>query len=109
MAAIPEPLRVDFESLDAAWSTIHAYIIEQGESYIVTYSNSKRYIIACRDSICKFRIRASTLKGPQYQITRYVPHSCSPVTHQNFRAAHSVAFLMDRNREPVADNREILP
>ena len=109
MAAIPEPLRVDFESLDAAWSTIHAYIIDQDKSYIVTYSNFKYYIIVCYDSICKFRIHASTFKGPQYQITQYVPYSCSPVIHQNFRAAHSVAFLMDRNREPVADNREILP
>src|SRR5947199_2298906 len=96
--AIPEQLQIDFESLDAARSAIRTYIIEQGESYTVTHSNAKCYIVVCRNSICKFQIHASVLKGPRYQVTRYIPHTCSPATHQNFRPAHSVAFLMERNQ-----------
>jgi hypothetical protein len=33
---IPEPLRVDFESLESARHAIRRYIIEQGELNIVT-------------------------------------------------------------------------
>ncbi|KAI9764901.1 MAG: hypothetical protein M1839_005688 [Geoglossum umbratile] len=47
---IPEQLSADFESLEHARNAIRAFVIEQGESYLVTHSNTSRHIVACRDT-----------------------------------------------------------
>jgi hypothetical protein len=49
------------------------------------------------------------LKRPKFRITRYTPHTCSPIVHQNFRPAYSVSFLAEWYRQTVAKNRDTLP
>ena len=109
MSAIPDPLRCEFELLDSAKAAVQAFVMDCGESFIVSHADRTRYILACRNTICKFTIRISVLKGSKISVTRYTPHTCSPIIHQNFRSAHSVAYLLERNRSAVADNREIQP
>ena len=107
--SIPVNLQGDFGTLSLARDAIRAYVVDLGESYIVSHSDRTRYIVACRDAFCKFGIRAAVLKGPKVLITRYAPHTCSPITHMNFRQANSVSFLSTRHRATVADNHDILP
>jgi hypothetical protein len=54
--SIPDPLNIEFESLEAASHAIKHFVIEQGESYKVTHADHSHYIIACRDSSYKFSI-----------------------------------------------------
>jgi hypothetical protein len=95
--SLPEALAQEFQSLEEARKTIQNFVIDLGESFKVSHADQKRYVIVCRDTSCKFSIRAAVLKGPKYRVTRYTPHSCSPITHQNFRFAHSVSFLAERH------------
>ncbi len=82
---IPDALKADFATVDAARIAIREFIVNIGESYRVTHSDRTRYIVACRDITCKFTIRASLLKGPKVRVTRYTTHSCSPFVHQKFQ------------------------
>jgi MuDR family transposase len=107
--SIPDTLKADFASIDAARIAIREFIVNIGESYRVTHADRTRHIVACRDTTCKFTIRASLLKGPKVRVTQYTPHSCSPFIHHRFQQANSVAFLKNRNRDAVADNRKITP
>jgi MULE transposase domain len=109
LSSIPNPLQLDFESLQAARSAVRSYIVERGESYQVTHSNAQQQILACRDGACKFRVRIVALKGPKYQVTQFIPYTCSPATHQGFREANSVTLLVACHRANVADNREVQP
>ena len=109
MMLIPEVLSIEFESLDAVRTAIQSFVIDQGESFKVSYVDRTRYIVICCDAFCKFSIHASLLKGLKYRVTQYTPHSCSPITYQNFRFAHSVSFLAEQNRISVVQNREIHP
>ena len=36
-------------------------------------------------------------------------HTCPHSTHQNFRQAHSVSYLLDSHQTAVVDNRDITP
>jgi hypothetical protein len=109
LSSIPDPLQLDFESLQAVCSAVRSYIVEQGESYRVTHSNAQRQILACRDKTCKFHVRTTVLKEPKYRVTQFIPHTCSPATHQGFHEANSVTLLVSYHRADIADNREIQP
>jgi hypothetical protein len=41
----PEQLNADFESLAAARSVVRQFIVERGESYRVTHSNTQRHML----------------------------------------------------------------
>jgi hypothetical protein len=57
MARYPSyTLRADFATLDAAHIAIHDFIVNIRESYRVTHSDRTRYIVACRDTSCKFTV-----------------------------------------------------
>src|ERR1700722_2536809 len=51
-------LNHQFPSIDAARKAIKAFVLDYGESYKLVASNKRRYIISCKDSGYKFRIRA---------------------------------------------------
>jgi hypothetical protein len=108
-STIPAEISASFESLCIARNAIRTFIVDRGESFIVSHSDRMRYIVTCKDEFCLFDIRVSVLKGPIIQVTRYTPHSCSPITHRNFRLGHSVSFLTSRHRAAVVDDREIRP
>ena len=91
--SIPIELSLEFESLCAARNAIRTFVIDRGESFRVSHSDRKRYIVICQDAFCKFVIRAAFLQGPKVCITRYIPHTCSLFVHLNFCQAHAVSFL----------------
>jgi hypothetical protein len=77
-----------FETIKAAKDAINRSQLDNGLSYHVHKSDSKRYIITCRNpAACNFKIRASkTRKDLYFVVTILVEHSCSPATHYSGRA-----------------------
>jgi hypothetical protein len=51
-------LKDKFESIAAARTAITKFVLDSGESYKVVKSDKTRFVICCKDSECKFRIRA---------------------------------------------------
>jgi hypothetical protein len=51
-----------FSSIKEARDAINRHVLDKGESYRVYKLDCRRYIIIYKDSVCKFRIRASLLK-----------------------------------------------
>ena len=70
-----------FPTIEEARDTINCHVLDEGESYKVYKSDSRHYIIICKEAACKFRIRASLLKKKGIVITILIPHSCSPANH----------------------------
>jgi hypothetical protein len=87
-------LNDQFLSIDAACKAIKAYVLDQGKSYKLVASDKRRYIISYKDNSCKFRIRATRSAKEVVSITIFVPHSCSPKTHYNFKKSQSVCYLI---------------
>jgi hypothetical protein len=83
-----------FESIPAARSAITKFVLDQGESYKLVASDKKRYIICCKDSKCKFRIRATWSAKEVVSITIMEPHTCSPATHYKSKQHQSVYSLI---------------
>jgi hypothetical protein len=70
-----------FPTMEEARGAINRHVLDEGESYKVYKSDSRRHIIICKEIACKFRIRASLLKKKGVVITILIPHSCSPANH----------------------------
>ena len=87
-------LNDQFQSIDAARDAIKAYVLDQGESYTTVASDQKRYIIACKDAACKFRIRATRSKKEVVAITVFKPHSCSLAVHYKSKQSQLVCYLI---------------
>jgi hypothetical protein len=96
----------EFDSIVDAKKAIHTYLLDRGESWKFKNSNSKRYTIVCKDSVCLFRVCVTLSKGIA-RITKFDEHSCSPTTHYNRKPAHSVDYLIDHHRASIIDNRKI--
>jgi hypothetical protein len=97
-----------FSLIEEARKAIRQYTIDDGELYVFHKLDQKRFIIICKASDCKFRIRASkTKKG--VKITIKTLHTCTPTTHYNSRPAHSIWYLKEHHRASIVDNRDITP
>jgi MuDR family transposase len=83
-----------FKSIAAARSAITKFVLDQGESYKLVASDKKRYIICCKDSQCKFRIRATRSAKEVVSITIMEPHTCSPAIHYKSKQHQSVYSLI---------------
>ena len=70
-----------FPMIEQARDAINRHVLDEGESYKVYKSDSRRHIIICKETACKFRIQASLLKKKGVVIIILVPHSCSPTNH----------------------------
>jgi hypothetical protein len=86
-------LKDEFESIAAARTAITNFVLNQGESYKTVASDKKRYIICCKDSECKFRIRATRSAKEVVSITICEPHTCTPATHYKSRQHQSVCSI----------------
>ena len=98
----------EFETISKARDTIKSIIIDAGLSYKKLKSNHMCYLLVCKDNTCmlayffymivlkyigSFRIRASYLRRLGItRITIYKPHTCSFVTHTNFRQSNAVSY-----------------
>ena len=76
-------LNDEFPSIADARTAIKAFVLDEGESFKVVASDRKRYIIACKDDSCKFRIRATRFVKEVVSITIFEQHSCSSAGHYN--------------------------
>ena len=79
-----------FPLIEAAREAISRYILNKGELYRVYKSDKTRYILICRDSKCKFRIRASKSKKDRASITKLDPYSYTPATYYNSKPSYLI-------------------
>ena len=79
-----------FPTIEEARDTINRHVLDEGESYKVYKSNSCRHIIICKETACKFRIRASLLKKEGVVITILNAYSCSPTTYYKNKQSSSL-------------------
>ena len=66
-----------FFTIKDAQDVINRYVLDEGESYKVYKSDSRRHIIIYKDLTYKFRIRAFLLKKKGAFITILITYSCS--------------------------------
>ena len=99
-----------FKTLIEAKDTINRYQLNLGLSYHVYKSDSKRYIITCRNTACSFKIRASkTRKDLYFVVTVFIQHTCSPITHYNSKARSSLQYLLKHHRAAIINSQNISP
>jgi hypothetical protein len=98
-----------YKSLEEAKLAVLDWVVERGESYSVKKAKSKIWLAVCRADNCDFHIRISMQKTGEAVLTVLKLHQCSPLTHMNWKPAHSVEFLQERHRAVIVDNREIQP
>jgi hypothetical protein len=97
-----------FETIVQAHVAIIRWLLDYGYSYGFYKSDSKRYIVDCRDETCDFKIRASrTYKDLRFVVTIIVQHTCSPAIHYKSRAKNGIRYLVDHHRAAVIDDRNI--
>jgi len=104
-----------FESIEAAREAVKAFVLDEGESFLTVASDKKRYIIRCKDMSCNFQIQATLHKMDSklgrtttpISITRFKPHTCSPITHYKSKQSQSVEYLAGHYRASVIDNCNI--
>ena len=83
-----------FATIAEARTAITSFVLDRGESYKVLKSEAKRYIIGCKDTSCKFRIRATRSTKEVVSVTILVEHSCSPSTYYSSKQSQSVCYLI---------------
>lgn len=98
-----------FPAMEDARRAINRHVLDEGESYKVYRSDSRRHIIICKDPVCKFRIRASLLKKKGVVITILIPHSCSPAIHYKNKQSSALWFLKDHHRASLVHDRTLTP
>jgi hypothetical protein len=98
-----------FASIREAREAINRHVLDDGESYRVYKSDSKRHILVCKDKSCSFEIRVWCTKKTGVTITQMKPHTCCPTVHYKNKQASAIWFLKDHHRASVVDNRHITP
>jgi hypothetical protein len=96
-----------FPNIQEAREAINRSVLDHGESYRVYKSDSKRYILQCKDMSCTFSIRAAFSKKIGVSITKISPYSCRPTVHYENKKSSSLWFLKEHHRATVLDNRNI--
>jgi hypothetical protein len=84
-----------FPSMDDAREALLCHTIARHESYRVYKSDARRYMTRCRNRDCNYMVRISWRKRRcEAFVSMYKPHTCSPDTHENWRPAASVNYLV---------------
>jgi hypothetical protein len=97
-----------YPTIQEAREAINRSILDDGDSYKVYKSDSKRHILKCKDQDCSFSIRAAFLKKKGIIITKIIPHSYRPITHFKRKQGLSLWFLKEHHHASVLDNRNII-
>ena len=101
-----------WDNLTTAKEDVKAWILDRGESYKVYRSNKSRMVIEClQKEICKFYIRVSVSKKPggKCSLVTYVPHTCPPITHQDFSERNSKWYIARNQARSIIQSRRIKP
>ena len=97
-----------FASIVEAREAINRYVLDDGKSYRVYKSDSKRHILVCKDKpSCSFEIRVWCTKKTGVTITQMKPYTCRPTVHYKNKQTSAIWFLKDHHRASVIDNRDI--
>jgi hypothetical protein len=98
-----------FATIAEARDAINCFVLDDSKSYQVYKTDSKCYILVCKDKTCSFAIRAWCTKKTGVTITQLKPHTCSPTVYYKNRQSSSMWFLRDHHYASVVDNRDITP
>jgi MuDR family transposase len=98
-----------FTSIAEARKAINHYVLDDGESYWVYKSDSKRYILVCKDKSCSFVIRVWCTKKTGVTITQLKLHICCPTVYYKNKQTSALWFLKDYHCAFVVDNCDITP
>jgi len=98
-----------FASIVEAREAINRHVLDDGESYRVYKSDSKRHILVCKDKSCSFEIRVWCTKKTGVTITQMKPHTCCPIVHYKNKQTSAIWFLKEHHRASVVDNCDITP
>ncbi len=79
-----------FDSIHDARKAIKAYILTRAELYKTIASNKQRYILACKDADCGFKVRVWKSFKDIVSTMDFNPYTCSPVTHYKMKQTSSV-------------------
>jgi hypothetical protein len=79
-----------FDSIHDAREAIKSYILTRAESYKTVASDKARYILACKDADCGFKVRAWKSSKEIVSIMTFDPHTCSPATHYKMKQTSTV-------------------
>ena len=96
-----------FSTMEEAKKAINRYILNKGESYEVYDSDSQRYIVVCKDFVCKFRIRAFLLVKKRVVVTIFTAHSYSPATHYKNKQSSVLWYLKDHHKASFINDRSL--
>jgi hypothetical protein len=96
-----------FSLIGDARDAVQRHVLDDGESFKTTKSDKKRYIIACKDDKCAFRIRVTNIKKTRPTVTILEGHSCRPTVHYKNKKAHFVKYLIKHHRAAIIDNPRI--
>ena len=70
-----------FVSIAEAREAINRHVLNDGGSYRVSTSDSKRHILVCKDKSYSFEIQVWCTKKTSVTITQMKPHTCRPIVH----------------------------
>ena len=98
-----------FSTIKEARDAINRHVLDEGEFYKVYKSDCRRYIIICKDPVCKFRIRASLLKKKGVVITILTAHFCSLTIHYKNKQSSALWYLKDHHRASLVNDRTLTP
>ena len=96
-----------FASIIKARKAINYHVLDDGKSYQVYKSDSKRYILVCKDKSCSFEIRVQCTKKTSVTITQMKLYTCCPIVHYKNKQTFAIWFLKDYYYASVVDNCDI--
>ena len=96
-----------FASIAEAREAINRHVLNDSESYQVYKSDSKRYILVCKDKSCSFEIRVQCTKKTSVTITQMKLHTCCLIIYYKNKQASAIWFLKDYYYASVVDNCNI--
>jgi len=98
-----------FATIAEAREAINRHVLDDGESYRVYKTDTKRHILLCKDKSCSFTIRAWRTKKTGVTITQLKPYSCCLIVYYNNKQSLALWFLKDYYLASVVDNHDITP
>lgn len=79
-----------FPNIQEAQDAINRSILDDGESYKVYKSDSRRHILQCKEQSCTFSIWAAFNEKNDVSITKISLHCCYPTVHYKNKQSSSL-------------------
>jgi hypothetical protein len=105
-------VRDELNNIIIAKKAITQFPTDNGELYLVSHSNLKRFVLKCKSSKeCDFYVYVATStaksKGCKTIIRLFKERTCSLTTYDKFKGANSKEYLLDYYCGSIAYNRSI--